>query len=103
MKSILLAFSLIFSQVALASEFFKPYTVEEFKRTSVRIMNEEMNSGGTGVIFRSYEKATHILTNKHVCRLIEPGGIVDYNGQQYQISHYKKFDQHDRCREVPFG
>lgn len=86
---------LLFSNIVLAGNL--PKTVEELKKTSVRIMNPEMSSGGTGAIFRSYENASHILTNKHVCRLIEQGGVVDYNKKQYLITHYKKFEQHDLC------
>lgn len=87
---------LLFSQLAPAN-ILHPQTVAELKSTSVRIMNLEVTSGGTGSIFRSFQNATHILTNKHVCRLIEPGGVVDYQGQQYLITHYKKFPQHDLC------
>jgi S1-C subfamily serine protease len=86
----------LFSSLSFA-ETKHPKTVAELKETSVRIMNLEMNSGGTGSIFRSYPNATHILTNKHICRLIEPGGVVDYKGKQYLITHYKKFPQHDLC------
>lgn len=93
-KTILLTL-LVTTQFAFANNH--PKTVAELKETSVRIMNLEMNSGGTGVIFRSFTNATHILTNKHVCHLIEPGGIVDYKGKQYLVTHYKKFPDHDLC------
>lgn len=96
MNKFIIAAALLFSQISLA-ETVTPKTIAELKETSVRIMNLEMNSGGTGSIFRSYENATHILTNKHICRLIEPGGVVDYKGKQYLVTHYKKFDQHDLC------
>ena len=74
-----------------------PTNVRDLKSSSVRIMNLQKNSGGTGSIYRSFENSSHILTNKHVCRLIEPGGFVDHAGKQYPITHYKKFDQHDLC------
>lgn len=74
-----------------------PKTIQDLKNTSVRILNLDRNSGGTGSIFRSYSTGSHILTNKHVCRLIEPGGYVDHNGNVMKITHYKKFDQHDLC------
>lgn len=97
MNKIVLLASLLFSQLVFGAEINLPKTVEELKETSVRIYNLEMNSGGTGSIFKSYDNATHILTNKHICRLIEPGGIVDYKGKQYLVTHYKKFQQHDLC------
>lgn len=97
MSKFILLFTLLFSQLVLASGYNDPKTVSELRETSVRILNLEETSGGTGVIFRSFNNATHILTNKHVCRLIEPGGIVDHNGTKYLITHYKKFEQHDLC------
>lgn len=96
MKTLLLIATVLFSSLSFA-EISHPKTVSELKVTSVRIMNLEMNSGGTGSIFRSYPNATHILTNKHICRLIEPGGVIDYQGKQYLITHYKKFKNHDLC------
>jgi S1-C subfamily serine protease len=87
---------LLVSQFSFA-ELKHPKTVSQLKETSVRIFNLEKSSGGTGSIFRSYNNATHILTNKHICRLIEPGGVVDYKGKQYLVSHYKKFKEHDLC------
>jgi len=86
----------LFSQFALA-DLRRPKTITELKETSVRILNLEMTSGGTGSILKSFSNATHILTNKHICRLIEPGGVVDYKNKQYLITHYKKFPQHDLC------
>lgn len=96
MRNLLLSLALLFSTVTHA-DIFKPKSVADFKRTSVRITNKEKNSGGTGIIVQSYNNATHILTNKHVCHLIEPGGLVLYNDQEYQITHYKKFPDHDLC------
>lgn len=93
----ILALSLLFLSQSIFAGVNHPKTVAELKETSVRIMNLEMTSGGTGSIFRSFSNASHILTNKHVCRLIEPGGIVDYKGKQYLITHYKKFLDHDLC------
>jgi len=90
-----LLFLLLFSSQSFA-EFF-PKTTKDFYNTSVRIYNLEQNSGGTGSIFRSYKEASYILTNKHVCRLIEPGGFVQYKNQMIPISHYKKFPHHDLC------
>lgn len=81
---------MLFSSLAFA-EIKHPQTIAELKETSVRILNIEMTSGGTGSIYKSFSNATHILTNKHICRLIEPGGVVDYKNQQFVITHYKKF------------
>jgi len=77
--------------------FFEPRTIKDFHNTSVRIYNLEENSGGSGSVYRSYKNASYILTNKHICRLIEPGGLVEHNGVKFLITHYKKFPQHDLC------
>lgn len=97
MNKLITILILAFTQFAFGGVDTRPKTIEELKETSVRIYNLEMNSGGTGSIFKSFDNATHILTNKHICRLIEPGGVVDYKNRQYLITHYKKFEQHDLC------
>lgn len=95
MNKFLVVFAL-FSQFTFANGNF-PQTVTELKNSAVRIMNPEQTSGGTGSIFKSYSTGSHILTNKHVCELVEQGGVVDHNGKTYLVTHYKKFDQHDLC------
>lgn len=77
--------------------YFKPSNFSDLRKSSVRIYNLEMNSGGTGSIFRSDSSGSTILTNKHVCRLIEPGGIVEQEGRKYLITRYKKYPNHDLC------
>ena len=94
MNKLILVLTMLFSTLATAKTI-APKTVPEFYDTSVRIYGD--SSGGTGSIFRSYSNATHILTNKHICRIIEQNGEVDYKGKQYKITHYKKFPTHDLC------
>lgn len=96
MNKLIFAIIFMFSSLAMAGKF-NPKTVSEFYRTSVRIYNAQETSGGTGSIFRSYINASHILTNKHVCRLVEQGGKVEHDGRYYEITHYKKFPKHDLC------
>lgn len=96
MKVIAILITLLFASVSFG-KVLKPKSVKDLKRSSVRIYNLDLNSGGTGSIFKSFSNASHILTNKHVCRLIEPGGYVVQNGKKYLITHYKKFSQHDLC------
>ena len=97
MSKFLLSAMLILSSTLLEAKNIYPKKVAEFAKTSVRIYDKQQRSGGTGSIFRSYKNASHILTNKHVCRLIEQGGLVEQNGKVYQITHYKKFPIHDLC------
>jgi len=94
MNKLIFIIMLMFSSISFAN---KPSSISDFHKTSVRIYNLAMNSGGSGSILRSFKNASHILTNKHVCKLIEPGGIVLHEGKKYIITHYKKFKQHDLC------
>jgi len=103
MSKLIFIITLLFGSMSFG---FTPKSINDFYNTSVRVYNSEMNSGGTGSIFRSFSNASHILTNKHVCRLIEPGGNVSYKGKVYPITHYKKFKDHDLCLvrvETGFG
>jgi S1-C subfamily serine protease len=88
---------LFFIKTVASAEVLKPQTVAEFEKTSVRVLNQKMNSGGTGSILRSSKTGTEILTNKHVCRLIEPGGYVERQDKAYKVVAYKKFSDHDLC------
>lgn len=96
---ITLAFILVLVgiKVVANAEVLKPQDTAQFKLTSVRVYNEEMNSGGTGSILKSDEDGSQILTNKHVCRLVEQGGYVQRDGYAYPVIAYKKFSDHDLC------
>lgn len=93
---IFFAFLMTISSLARA-EIFRPQSIPDLEKTSVKILNLKESGGGTGSIFRSYRTGSHILTNKHVCRLIEQGGVVAQKDQRYLITHYKKFPSHDLC------
>lgn len=75
----------------------RPTTVAQMRETSVRIVDAKVKSGGTGSILQSNSKASYILTNKHVCRLVEQGGSVYYHDEMIKVTHYKKFPDHDLC------
>ena len=69
----------------------------KFRDVSVKITNEKMNSGGTGSILSSSSKGSVILTNKHVCAVVEEGGRVVTPSNNYKVDAYKKFTAHDLC------
>src|SRR5271170_7714463 len=52
---------------------------------SVMIVNRSLNHGGTGVIMKSGKSESFILTNDHVCRAINKGGVVKTEDSTYQI------------------
>jgi len=75
-----------------------PKTNAEYAGASVMVINEKMNSGGTGVILDSHPGVSHILTNKHVCQLIQTGGkIVTDDGDTHSIDSFRVYKKHDLC------
>lgn len=75
-----------------------PETVADYAAKSVKITLDNQRSGGTGVILKSSPGGTEILTNKHVCDLIQLGGIViDDKNKTYPISSFQPYTPHDLC------
>lgn len=74
-----------------------PQTNAEFGKTSVSITLENKRSGGSGVILRSTATESFVLTNKHVCNLIQNGGVVNNDQGTFPISSYKAYPRHDLC------
>ena len=75
-----------------------PQTNSEYAKATVMIVNEAMNSGGTGVILDSHPGVSHILTNKHICMLIQTGGrIVTDDGETHSIDSFRVYKKHDLC------
>lgn len=66
-------------------------------KTSVMITNEAKNSGGSGVIVYSKTNSSYILTNKHICQLIQVGGVVSTETQSYPVYSYRVYTRHDLC------
>lgn len=75
-----------------------PKTNADYAKASVMVVNSKMNSGGTGVILDSNPGVSHILTNKHVCQLIQTGGlIVTDDGESHSIDSFRVYRKHDLC------
>lgn len=64
---------------------------------AVAITNLEQNSGGTGVVLSSSDTESLILTNGHVCGVVEAGGVINHLGEIHIVAAYKKSLQHDLC------
>lgn len=92
---LLLVGSIIVESMSLKKN--RPTNPEEFSKTSVMITSLKQNTGGSGVILKSTQFESTVLTNKHVCRLIEQGGLVIHDDQPIVIHHYKKYPYHDLC------
>lgn len=65
--------------------------------SAVKITNIANTSGGSGVILSSKENESLIITNSHVCRVIENGGYVHTNSNSYFVDSYKHSLNHDLC------
>lgn len=75
-----------------------PDTQSEFAKVAVMITADNMRSGGTGVILDSRPGYSRILTNKHVCELIQVGGKVTTDeGKIYPINTFQVYKKHDLC------
>lgn len=82
----------------LAGRPLKPTSEADMSSTSVKIVRMDERSGGTGVILSSNARASSILTNRHVCRVIENGGLViTSNNQKHLVSTYQASDWYDLC------
>jgi S1-C subfamily serine protease len=80
---------------------FLPSTEKQFGQTSVMITSVEARSGGSGVILSSGPKGSQILTNKHVCQLVQTGGYVVTGSRsqpkRYLVKSYRVYTRHDIC------
>lgn len=74
-----------------------PDNVETFRDSSVMIINSLKSSGGSGVILDSTPGYSEILTNRHVCKVVENGGYVVKNGELKQVAETKRYEKHDLC------
>ncbi len=75
----------------------RPINAKEFAQTSAMILLKDKSSGGSGVILKSSEKESIILTNKHVCEIIQGGGLVNTMNKNYRIVSFKIYKKHDLC------
>lgn len=65
--------------------------------SSVMITNVTGNHGGSGVILDSNESESRILTNSHVCRVVEKGGMITGQAGTFLVTSYKHSETHDIC------
>lgn len=75
----------------------KPVTNTELSDTSVKVVRSDGRSGGSGVILRSNTYSSQILTNKHVCRIIENGGLVITEHSTHAVVSFTESTYHDLC------
>lgn len=71
--------------------------VADASANSVKVTNMAGNHGGTGIILRSTPTASLVLTNSHVCGVVEEGGMVSGQAGSFMVTSYKKSQVHDLC------
>lgn len=69
----------------------------ELAETTAMITNLKGNSGGTGVIVKSTNNESEILTNAHVCEVVKNGGMVTTDLKKAVVASYKVSQIHDLC------
>ena len=61
------------------------------------ITTPAQNHGGTGVVLVSSENKSLVLTNRHVCKAVENGGVVLHRTGTYQVVDYVESVKSDLC------
>jgi hypothetical protein len=76
-----------------------PTTLSQFGQVAVLITDTEKTTGGSGVVYLSNENGSIILSNKHICGVIQRGGLVNHaEGKDlHTIVAYKPYRKHDLC------
>lgn len=69
----------------------------DLKARSVKIVNFEKNSGGSGSIISSSHRESTILTNNHVCEVVVNGGLIIAGTKEYAVTSFKRSQRHDLC------
>lgn len=75
----------------------KPRTAGDFSKTSVMITRYDGRSGGSGVIISSKRNESKVLTNGHVCNVVQNGGIVRSDDKKGMVKYYQVSNIHDLC------
>jgi Trypsin-like peptidase domain len=66
--------------------------------STVMVSNLNKTSGGSGVILKSSQTESLVLTNAHVCGVVERGGwIITSDQESHAVYSYYKYPHHDLC------
>lgn len=92
LKTVAAAFAIMFLGACATS----PRNAD-LHRNTVKVTNMSANHGGTGIILRSGDSNSYVLTNSHVCGVVESGGLVSGEAGQFMVTGYKRSLSHDLC------
>jgi S1-C subfamily serine protease len=82
---------------ALAFALYPFSKSNDITASSVMITNIAGNSGGTGIILNSSNTHSEVLTNSHVCHVVEKGGLVTGQAGTFMVATYAPSQVHDLC------
>lgn len=74
-----------------------PKDSASFVKVSAMVSSLNKKSGGSAVILSSKANESILLTNKHICQLIQVGGLVITEAGEYPVYSYRVYDRHDLC------
>jgi S1-C subfamily serine protease len=69
----------------------------DIHESAVIITNIAQHHGGTGIVLRSSQSSSLVLTNSHVCKVVENGGLVSGTAGKFMVSAYKHSQKNDLC------
>lgn len=87
----------VITALLLASCASAPKAKTDLYANSVKITNVAGNHGGTGIVLRSGDVSSIVLTNSHVCGVVEQGGLVSGRAGQFMVTGYKRSLSADLC------
>jgi S1-C subfamily serine protease len=93
MRNFLISCILLFSSQVYAT----PVTLEDFRSVTVQVTVPDGSTGGTGTILTSSIAGSVIVTNAHVCELVENGGFVVTTQGKFAVQKILKDPDHDLC------
>lgn len=82
----------------LLAGYFHHNRTSNVTSPTVMITNLKGNSGGSGVVISTSEAESIVLTNYHVCKVVENGGmVVTTYGESHVVKAYNPDTLHDLC------
>jgi len=98
MKKLFLGLLIFFTGMGVSqAEIPSQWDMDDYSKATVMITNQDETSGGTGVILKSKSSASYVLTNSHICAILEGGGLIHTWKGKFTPQKYVKSKLHDLC------
>ena len=92
-----IALGLLGSLAGLGLEALVPEP-SDITGSTVMIVRPDKRGGGSGVVISSSPTSSQVLTNSHVCKVAENGGLVKTtSGAEHTVTSFKRSTMHDLC------